>query len=98
MTNFASELGGLQGSYRLFQILLNRILKAPFEFFDTKPIGRILDRLTNDVHKLDTTLANNFRAGTLQVFRVRFWKYILYNRYMNYVLHDIYNYNIDGLR
>ena len=36
--------------------MLEKIFHSPFVFFDTTPLGRILNRFTNDIALLDTRL------------------------------------------
>ncbi|CAI5723801.1 unnamed protein product [Hyaloperonospora brassicae] len=49
-------LGSLHASRLLFDKLLNRILRAPTSFFDTTPLGRIVNRLSKDVYTLDESI------------------------------------------
>lgn len=56
----------------MFVFLLSRIMHAPQSFFDIKPRARILDRLANDIYKLDLVLPELIRVFNSQVFRVRF--------------------------
>lgn len=63
-------IGGLHGAQKLFSQLFSRILGAPQSFFDRQPRGRILDRLSNDVYKLDMVLPEITRVFLSQAFRV----------------------------
>eukprot|EP00644_Phytophthora_capsici_P002761 jgi/Phyca11/553757/estExt2_Genewise1Plus.C_PHYCAscaffold_550062 len=51
-------LGSLHASRLLFNNLLNRILRAPTSFFDTTPLGRIVNRMSKDVYTLDETISD----------------------------------------
>ncbi|XP_017108726.1 multidrug resistance-associated protein 1 isoform X8 [Drosophila bipectinata] len=63
-------LGALIGARKMFVFLLSRIMHAPQSFFDIKPRARILDRLANDIYKLDLVLPELIRVFNSQVFRV----------------------------
>uniref|UniRef100_A0A094ZRC0 Canalicular multispecific organic anion transporter 2 n=1 Tax=Schistosoma haematobium TaxID=6185 RepID=A0A094ZRC0_SCHHA len=51
---------GFLGVQLLHQQLLSKILHAPASFFDHTPLGRILNRFSNDVDNLDHTIPNSF--------------------------------------
>ncbi|XP_015036526.1 multidrug resistance-associated protein 1 isoform X13 [Drosophila pseudoobscura] len=63
-------LGGLAAAQKLFAHLFGRILHAPQSFFDIQPRARILDRLANDIYKLDLVLPELTRVFNSQAFRV----------------------------
>ncbi len=60
-------LSGLKAARKLYMELLESILRAPMSFFDTTPIGRILNRFSKDIYSLDQQLPSTIRAylGTL---------------------------------
>lgn len=41
---------------RVFQSMLDRVLHAPMSYFETTPMGRILNRFTYDMEVVDMTL------------------------------------------
>ncbi|KDO18969.1 hypothetical protein SPRG_14806 [Saprolegnia parasitica CBS 223.65] len=54
--SLAISLVGLRGSRRLFAQLLQALLRAPLSFFETTPLGRIVNRLSKDVDTADDDL------------------------------------------
>ncbi|KAF0695327.1 hypothetical protein As57867_013802, partial [Aphanomyces stellatus] len=46
----------IQASRHLFGHMTTALLRAPMRFFDTNPIGRILNRYSNDINTVDTTI------------------------------------------
>ncbi|CAO3617183.1 unnamed protein product [Cunninghamella echinulata] len=51
--------GILRASRILYGQLLHRVLRAPLRFFDTTPIGRILNRFAKDIETIDSTIPND---------------------------------------
>ena len=47
---------GLIGSRSLHDRMITSILAAPMRFFDTTPVGRILNRCSRDIESLDQSL------------------------------------------
>ncbi|CAK4118740.1 unnamed protein product [Aphanomyces euteiches] len=54
-------LGALRASKVLFNDMTNALLRAPMRFFDQNPVGRILNRYTNDIATMDIDIP--FTAG-----------------------------------
>lgn len=49
--------GGIRACERVFSTMTRRVLHAPMSYFDTTPLGRILNRFTFDVEQVDITLS-----------------------------------------
>lgn len=58
--------GTLRASKNLYQILLRRVLRAPMRFFDTTPIGRILNRFSKDFEYIDSGVPNDIMYFIVQ--------------------------------
>lgn len=58
MFNFS----GLRASKVMFDDLLDTILHAPMAFFDTTPIGRIMNRFSKDMYTVDEQLVVSGRS------------------------------------
>ncbi|KAI8149056.1 P-loop containing nucleoside triphosphate hydrolase protein [Fennellomyces sp. T-0311] len=66
-------LGGLRASTELYAKLLNRVFRAPLRFFDTTPLGRVLNRFSKDFETIDANIPNdllNFAITTLVIISV----------------------------
>jgi ATP-binding cassette subfamily C (CFTR/MRP) protein 1 len=60
-------LAGYAASRKLHKSILFGVLRTPMAFFDTTPIGRIINRFAKDVDSIDSSLPLSFSAsfGTL---------------------------------
>lgn len=60
----------LRGSSNLHGSMLNNILRAPIQFFDQNPVGRILNRFTQDLETLDNMVlsASDLISNVLNIF------------------------------
>ena len=63
-------VGTLLASSKLHFTMLTRILRSPMYFFDTTPLGRILNRFSKDVDIMDVTIPMNFRMLCNQLYNV----------------------------
>jgi ABC-type multidrug transport system fused ATPase/permease subunit len=50
----------IQGSKKLHNKMAVSVLRAPMSFFETTPIGRVLNRFSSDVYKVDEVLGRVF--------------------------------------
>lgn len=65
MANILCAHGSNHASNILHMQLLNNMLRAPMSFFDTTPIGRIVNRFSGDISTVDDTLPMSLRSWIL---------------------------------
>ncbi|KAG6604625.1 ATP-binding Cassette (ABC) Superfamily [Phytophthora cinnamomi] len=54
--DLCSRYAGLSASKRVHHTLLHHVIKGTMRFFDTTPVGRILNRFSNDMNTIDQKL------------------------------------------
>ncbi|XP_015278733.1 PREDICTED: ATP-binding cassette sub-family C member 8, partial [Gekko japonicus] len=69
VTSIAVEWTGLKVAKKLHSYLLNKIILAPMRFFETTPLGSILNRFSADCNTIDQHIPKNIDFKTLIVFR-----------------------------
>jgi ABC-type multidrug transport system fused ATPase/permease subunit len=52
---------GIVAARKLHNAAVDSVIRAPSSFYDTTPLGRIINRFSKDVDAVDFTLANSFR-------------------------------------
>ncbi|SCU86268.1 LANO_0C07338g1_1 [Lachancea nothofagi CBS 11611] len=62
----------IHGSRYLHDAMATAVLKAPMSFFETTPIGRILNRFSNDIYKVDELLGRTFAQFFVNAIKVSF--------------------------
>ncbi|ANB15991.1 ATP-binding cassette glutathione S-conjugate transporter YCF1 [Sugiyamaella lignohabitans] len=50
----------IHSAKKLHDGMLNAVIRAPMSFFETTPLGRIINRFSNDVYRVDQILARTF--------------------------------------
>ncbi|KAK9451594.1 P-loop containing nucleoside triphosphate hydrolase protein [Limtongia smithiae] len=58
---FATTWVGSAASVKMNIVAVEKVLTAPMSFFDTSPLGRIINRFSNDVEAMDNSLVDAFR-------------------------------------
>ena len=64
------QIGSLKASLKLHNSMLDGIMHSTMAFFDTTPLGRILNRFSKDVDIMDITIPMNTRMLLVQFFNV----------------------------
>ena len=65
------QLGTLRAAKRMHNAVLNIVVRSKMAFFDTTPIGRILNRFSGDIFVFDQTLPSllaMFMSSASRVF------------------------------
>ncbi|EFO88104.1 CRE-MRP-7 protein [Caenorhabditis remanei] len=63
---------GQRASKNLHGPLIHNLMRSPMSFYDTTPLGRILNRCAKDIETIDMMLPMNFRYLVMCVLQVAF--------------------------
>jgi len=78
--------GSIRASRTLHLNMLKSVLRSPMSFFDTTPMGRIVNRFSEDIYTIDQTIPQSLRSflGTLLqvisiiiVIAISTWQFML---------------------
>jgi ABC-type multidrug transport system fused ATPase/permease subunit len=58
--------GALRANKKLYSDLLHRVFRAPLRFFDTTPLGRILNRFSKDFESVDSKIPTDLMNFVIQ--------------------------------
>ncbi|CRL00440.1 CLUMA_CG013703, isoform D [Clunio marinus] len=70
IATLALYIGTLRAAQNTHNYLLTKMLRAPMEFFDQTPIGRIINRFSKDIEAVDSDLPATLRAFSSCFFGV----------------------------
>eukprot|EP00731_Ephydatia_muelleri_P028699 Em0020g343a len=73
LATFSLVVAEIRASRVLHNTMLERLLRAPMHFFDTTPLGRILNRFSKDVYTVDIeipTTSDQFLMMLTEVFSI----------------------------
>ncbi|SCU90191.1 LADA_0F02432g1_1 [Lachancea dasiensis] len=62
----------IHGSRYLHDAMASAVFRAPMSFFETTPMGRILNRFSNDIYKVDELLGRTFSQFFVNAIKVSF--------------------------
>ncbi len=65
-----NKLAAYIAGRKLHWIILIGVLHAPMVFFDTTPIGRVINRFAKDIDSVDTSLPNAFSQALTSLITV----------------------------
>ena len=63
-------IGTLRSSVKLHKELLERILSSTMAFFDTTPVGRIINRFSKDMDEIDLMIPTHIKDILSDLFSV----------------------------
>jgi ATP-binding cassette subfamily C (CFTR/MRP) protein 1 len=62
----------MNASVSIHDQMVKRIIRAPMGYFERTPIGRIMNRFTNDINKIDNSIPGTFSGFFSQVVKTLF--------------------------
>ncbi|CAK8684757.1 unnamed protein product [Clavelina lepadiformis] len=70
VSSFALSFGSVLASVHLHSRMLSNLLKAPMSFFDTTPLGRIINRFSKDIYLIDEVVPQSLSSFFQTFFMV----------------------------
>ena len=69
-TAFSLAIASIFASRILHASMLKNILRSPMSFFDTTPLGRVLNRFSKDIYTIDEVIPRSIRSFLYTSLRV----------------------------
>ncbi len=69
-SSFSIAIASYLASKTLHRKLMDNILRCPMSFFDTTPLGRILNRFSKDINVIDETIPRSIRSFLMTILSV----------------------------
>ena len=70
LATFLAAVAGVRASQVLHDTMLERLLRAPMRFYETTPLGRILNRFSKDMYTVDATIPSTVEQFLVAIFAV----------------------------
>ena len=70
IASFSLAIAGVYASRSLHSRMLKNILRSPMSFFDTTPLGRVLNRFSKDIYTIDEVIPRSIRSFLFTSLRV----------------------------
>lgn len=70
LASIALAVASILASKKIHNIMLGNILRSPMVFFDTTPLGRILNRFSRDIYMIDEAIPRSVRGFIVTLFSV----------------------------
>ncbi|KAK9465552.1 P-loop containing nucleoside triphosphate hydrolase protein [Lipomyces arxii] len=67
----------IEAARKLHDMMLRHVIRSPMSFFDTTPLGRVINRFTTDVNRVDEVLARVFTNFFTNTFKVLFSVFVI---------------------
>ena len=70
IASFTLAMAGVFASGSLHSRMLKNVLRSPMSFFDTTPLGRVLNRFSKDIYIIDEVIPRSIRTFFFTGFRI----------------------------
>lgn len=67
----------IQAARKLHEQMLISVIRSPMSFFETTPLGRIINRFSNDIYRIDQLLARVFSQFFSNLVQVSFTLFVI---------------------